>query len=83
MPYDVRLFLLPKFIIVLESFFLFLFFTNCFLGSNLEMHIVTCYFKEKINAIVDKWLVAETSAGHMFDLSLMKEEAWTFICDPF
>ena len=49
----------------------------------LLMQIVPCYFKEKINELGDKWLVAQTSGNHLFDFSVLKTEYRTFLCGPF
>ena len=46
-----------------------------------KMYIVLFYFKEIINELAYKWLVAQTTA--FFYLYVMKTEARTYLCGPY
>ena len=49
----------------------------------LLLQIIPCYIEEKIKELGDKWLVAKTSHGHLFDFSIVKRERRTYLCGPF
>ena len=49
----------------------------------LLFQIVPCSIEEKIKELEEKWLVAKTSCGHLFDFALLKFESKTLLCGPF
>ena len=49
----------------------------------LLFQIVPCSIEEKIKELGEKWLVAKTSCGHLFDFAIYKSESKTLLCGPF
>ena len=49
----------------------------------LLLQIIPSYIEEKVKKLGDKWLVAKTSYGHLFDFSIFKPESNTYLCGPF
>ena len=48
------------------------------------MQIIPCHFKDRIIDLLDNnWLVADTSAGRLYDLHILQDGLRAIICGPY